>query len=505
MRSTFHGLETARRGMYTQQSALMTTGHNIANANTPGFSRQRINFVGTEPYPAAARNRPEVPGQMGTGVKAGSVQRIREGFLDVQFRGENNKFGYWNAKSEALEKMEDIMNEPSENGLSKTLDRFWQSLQDLSVNPEDSGARSVVRQRGIAVAETFNYLSNSLTTIQSDIKSQAEMSVQEINSLASQINNINLQIKEVEPHGYLPNDLYDERDNLMDKLSQLVNVQKTKQESGGQALKIAEGMYKVEIVDKDGNAFTLVDTGANPSVLNPVSVNYGANGYADSVSVGGSQITVAGLSGGTLKGQLESFGYNEGGAVKGEYHEMLASLDEMAYYFANSFNDAHSVGWSIDSIKSGMKTSYQFFDGLAGGPAGAAKDLKLHIDMDNLDHIAAAKSPYSGDGSNALTLSDVKNNDLPFSSGATSLQSYYEGRIGKMAVATQQAVRLTHNSQVLAEAVEQRRTSISGVSIDEEMTNMIQFQHAYNAAARSITVVDEMLDKIINGMGVGGR
>jgi flagellar hook-associated protein 1 FlgK len=120
MRSTFMGLETARRGMFTQQSALYTTGHNISNANTPGYSRQRINFTQTTPYPSVGMNRPQLPGQMGTGVEAGSVQRIRESFLDVQFRTENTKMGYYGAMSESLTKMEEIMNHPKADCIARS-------------------------------------------------------------------------------------------------------------------------------------------------------------------------------------------------------------------------------------------------------------------------------------------------------------------------------------------------------------------------------------------------
>lgn len=507
MRSTFHGLETARRGMFTQQTALQTTGNNIANANTPGYSRQRVNFSQTEPYPAASMNRPQIPGQLGTGVEAGSIQRVREGFLDTQFRGENNKFGFWNAKSEALAKMEDIMNEPSDNGLAKTMDRFWQSLQDLSVNPEDSGARSVVRQRGLAVAETFNYLSNSLSSIQEDLKAQADLTAKEINSLLTQISNINTQIKEIEPHGYLPNDLYDERDMLVDQLSTMVNIKVTKTGSGGQSSPLAEGIYNIELLNANGESYPgspapvapvmLLDSAAATPV-NPVSIQYNANNLADTVTVDGTAIDIQDFSGGKLKGLLESYGYDDNGTSKGTYPDMLKSLDEMALNFATEFNRVHQAGTGLDG-----NTGYSFFD--VTGTKGAAKDIKLHSDTKNLDHIAAAKSNFDGDGSNALSLADVKNASLTFTSGTATLKSFYEGAIGKMAVDAQQAVRLTNNSSVLSGAVQQRRTSVSGVSLDEEMTNMIQYQHAYNASARNITVIDEMLDKIINGLGVGGR
>ncbi|RZT15534.1 flagellar hook-associated protein FlgK [Fictibacillus sp. BK138] len=511
MRSTFHGLETARRAMATQQSALQTTGHNIANASTPGYTRQRVNFVQTEAYPGVGMNRPSIPGHLGTGVEAGSIQRVREGFLDTQFRGENSKDGFWTAKYEALAKIEDIMNEPSDNGLSKTLDQFWQSLQDLSVTKE---GRSVVRQRGQAVAETFNYLSNSLSTIQEDIRLQTELAATEINSLTTQIDNINKQIKEVEPHGYLPNDLYDERDRLVDQLSGLVNIRVTTTPSGGLASPLAEGQYNIELLDKNGNPFTtpimLLDSNTTPS-SNTVSVEFNPiNGMIDSVSVGNSSISVMDLARGRLRGNIEAYGYNNGSTVVGIYPEMLTKLDEMAFAFANAFNDIHSEGWSLDSIDAGVKKAYKFFD-VGTAAAGAARSLKLHSDMDDLDHIAAARPvppetvAYSGDGSNALLLSGVKNKTISFSTGTSTIQNFYKGVIGKLAVETQEADRLSNNSQVLKNAVDQRRASVSGVSIDEEMSNMIQYQHAYNAAARNISVVDEMLDTIIKGMGIGGR
>ncbi|MDM5315077.1 flagellar hook-associated protein FlgK [Fictibacillus sp. b24] len=508
MRSTFQGLETARRGMFTQQTALQVTGHNISNANTPGYTRQRVNFTQTEPYPAAAMNRPNIPGQMGTGVQAGSIQRVREGFLDTQFREENNKFGYWNTRSEALAKMEDIMNEPSDNGLSKTLDRFWQSLQDLSVHPEDDGARSVVRQRGEAVSDTFNYLSNSLNAIRNDHKSQIDLTVKEINSLATQINNINSQINEIEPHGYLPNDLYDERDNLVDRLSQLVNIKVTPVKSGGNAIAISEGKYTIDIIDKNGASLgKLVDgTALTSNELQTVESNGTVSGYQ--LNDGATATT---LSSTEFRGKLQGLtdAYNT------VFPEMLANLDQLAYDFATSFNSVHNAGWTMDDVEVGLKGNGIDFFAVkdasgndvkidANQLTGLAGKLKISNPIKNdLDKIAAASPKgtdtvaYSGDGSNALALANVKD--------TTQLKSKYESMIGGMAVSSQESVRLSNNSLMLTDTVDKRRQSVSGVSLDEEMTNMIQFQHAYNASARNITVIDEMLDKIINGMGVGGR
>src|SRR5699024_356761 len=213
-----------KRALFAQQSALYTTGHNISNTNTDGYSRQRVNFESSSPFPPASRNRPEMAGQMGTGVEAGTVERIRNQFLDHQFRAENSKSEYWSTKADALSRMEHLMNEPSETGLSETMDQFWQSLQDLAVNPEDAGARSVVAQRALAVSDTFNYLSDSLSSIRTDLRKQIDVEVKDANSLIRQINAINEQVKNVETNGQLPNDLYDERDRLIDELSGIVNI-----------------------------------------------------------------------------------------------------------------------------------------------------------------------------------------------------------------------------------------------------------------------------------------
>lgn len=657
MTSTFHALETARRGMMTQRYALHTTGHNIANANTPGYSVQRVNFVQTEPYPAASINRPLMPGQLGTGVQAGSIQRMREQFLDVQFRNENNKTGYWSVRYTALEKMEDIMNEPSEEGLSQTIDRFWQSLQDLAVQPEDAGARAVVRQRGIAVAETFNFVYNSLTAIRNDLRSEIETMEKEVNSLLRQINTVNKQIGESEPHGYVTNDLYDERDRLVDQLSSLVNIKVEHVKSKGNPDPVAEGKMTIWLADSFGNKIgdvPLID-GNDISAVQGLKVNYTENGLVRNIGFGpmvGNDVpaqtgtigdTIEGFSSiGRLKGIIEAYGYGATNGdtplAKGLYPEMLANLDEMAFRFATEFNKIHETGWSISEINNGKPdgTGVSFFRdkgndahnsaGIltfneATDKAGFAARIGVANQIkDSLDHIAASGSgqeiyapmkyvlnpeneddanpgvapimrgvftgiptdngrmdeinisvsftegewsfivtnpdgeeieldeeiqfngstlslfgltidatdlnlnpensytwelngikngtkaeAFTGDGSNALRLSNMKDVRYNFSGSTANVQSFYRSVIGDMAVDTAEALRMRNNSGSLRESVQTRRDAVSNVSLDEEMTNMIMFQHAYNAAARNITLVDEMLDRIINGMGLVGR
>ncbi|QTC40276.1 flagellar hook-associated protein FlgK [Bacillus sp. V3] len=518
MRSTFHGLETAKRGMYTQQGALYTTGHNISNANTPGYSRQRVNFEQTEPYPAPSMNRPQIPGQLGTGVEAGSIQRVRDSFLDIQYRGENNKLGYWETKMEAMKKMEEVMNEPSESGLSKTMDMFWQSLQDLAVNPTNAGARSVVRERGIAVSNTFNYLSSSLTSVRGDLKNELQISEKQINSLTSQIDKVNKQIGEVEPHGYLPNDLYDERDRLIDELSKLVSIQTSYQSSGGASSPMAEGQVTVNLMGKDGNfAINLVSKAG----ANELSLSFkGPQNTVDKVTVGSQTLDVNDFFSqgeGKLRALIDTYGYaSRDGEAKGSYISMLNELDSMAYEFAKAFNEQHQKGVSPAELEDPSIETPKFFQDREASSEdienvskeGFAQRIQIADELDNLDMIATAseENPTLGDASNVLQLANIiTETKLPYSEKPATFRAQFESVIGSMAVESQESVRLSQNTNVLRSAVEERRMSVSGVSLDEEMTDMVKFQHAYNASARMITLQDEMLDKIINGMGTVGR
>ncbi|TYS64411.1 flagellar hook-associated protein FlgK [Bacillus infantis] len=522
------GLETARRGMFTQQSALYVTGHNIANANTPGFSRQRINFEQTSPYPAASMNRPQIPGQMGTGVEAGSVQRIREGFLDLQYRVESNKVGYYSSMSESLTKMEEIMNEPSESGLHATMEKFWNSLQDITSHTENTGARDVAAASGQMVADTLNYYYNSLSRVQQDIGKEIGVKVKEINALVSDINELNKKIASVEPNGYLPNDLYDERDLFVDQLSQLVNIKVTnvKPAEYGHAKEIAEGLYKIEMVGEDGTSFSppavLLDVteeeGLKPlNKLEVLDLTDAGNedlelisGVISEVRVGGVALSSLNFSG-ELSGLIKSYGYqNSDGKTVGYYPEMMQKLNDFTTAFVNEFNEIHKQGFDLAGEKG--EDFFVLDTNQGGNPAQQIRVSKSILNDSSLIAAAGPDNGGSGDNENAQKLASIKTKSFadykstpPASMTSGNLDTYYSGIIGRLGVDSQSAQKNAKNSAVLADSVDKSRQSVSAVSLDEEMTNMIKFQHAYNAAARNITVVDEMLDKIINGMGVVGR
>ncbi|GKV64868.1 MULTISPECIES: flagellar hook-associated protein FlgK [unclassified Sporosarcina] len=507
MRSTFMGLETSKRGLYTQQSALYTTGHNISNANTLGYSRQRVNMQATSGFPGVGLNAGTMPGFLGTGVEAGSIQRIRDSFIDKQYRNESNQLGYWENRTKNISQMEDVLAEPSKYGLQGSLSEFWAALQTLANSPENGGARAVVVERGVAVADSFKYIDKSLKEIQDNIGQEIGVSVKDINSIMDQIAGLNKQIAEVEPNGYLPNDLYDARDALVDELSTYLPIEVKNVPTGGKALAIAEGTLTVKIKTKNGE-ITVIEgkdyakmsvvggdgegKPASPSDMESFTFAVEGNASGGPLTVGNMQES------GKLRSLVESFGYpDENGNVKGLYPDMLKKLDDMAKAFVEEFNKIHKTGEPL----SGTKVN-DFFQ----GNSASTIEVNAEIQKDPNKFNASSAAGEAGNGEIALQLSKFQFNKIEIGGiKDTTIQSFYSGVIGELGVEGQQAVKMTKNSMTLLGAVSSRRDSVSSVSLDEEMTDMIRFQQAYNASARMVTVMDETLDKIINGMGVVGR
>ncbi|MDF2683781.1 MAG: flgK [Brevibacillus sp.] len=488
MRSTFHGIEVSKRGLFAQQSALNTTGHNIANANTEGYSRQRVNMETTTGLPYVGMFASIEPGLLGTGVQADSIQRLREEFLDIQYRNEFKRQGYWDARTETLEKVEGIMNEPSDTGLQKVMDQMWQAWQDLAKDPTDTSARAVLRERSKAVADTFNTTYKHLQEVQTDLDNVVNVKAIEINSLGQQIASLNNQISNVVPHGYQPNDLYDQRDVLVDKLSKLVDIKATQS---------TNGMVNVTIEGRD--FVTGITAQPFAAQQNPLT------GMSSLTLGGGAFVPTSGYMAGTLESRDQIV------------PNILKRLDVLAVNLTKEINDVHRAGMSLADINNGTAMGLPFFvdsstlTANGDNPKGAATIAINPEITKSLDAIAAAKpetgSTPVGNNETALAIASIKfktlaagtgPNDLPESS---TLDNYYRYTISQLGVDAQEATRNQANSEMLVGTVDNQRQSVSGVSIDDEMAEMVKYQHAYSASARVMTSMDEILDKVINGMG----
>lgn len=529
--STFEGLNMAKQALSAQQSALQTTQHNVSNVNTDGYSRQRVDFQTAPPYASPGMERPGEAGQKGTGVETGTVERIRNKFLDLQYRGENSKSEYWNAKSESLGRLEERLNEPSDSGISDTMKEFWESLEDLAADPDNTGAKSVVAQRADTLISSFHDTADSIELQRDDLKHEIQQAdVKKVNSLLDQIDEVNDDVKDVESVGDLPNDLYDKRDKLIDELSSIVNIKVSYTESGDASRDNADGLASIELADENGKSFgdrdhdetRLLD--AEEGEINELNVTFDKD---DDGREAISSITVSGKkeedkedekpkrkfsdlddfkATGSLKGNMESFGFirDDGGKAEGTHPEMLQDLDSMVDVLVKKFNDVYN-----DSLPDDKKDFFK-------SDSSQASSVEVNDDIrDDPDSIVASSGETDSDGDEygdvAAKMADVFDDTETVIDGSedvlrdTSINDYYASLIGDLGVEAKEANDMSDNAETLRTQADSRRQSESEVSLDEEMTNLMKFQHAYSAAARSMTTVDETLDTIINNMGLVGR
>lgn len=529
MGSTFMGLETSKRGLSAQQSGLYTTGHNISNANTIGYSRQTVNLKPTNGFPGSGMNAPQIPGYLGTGATPGSIQRVRDQFIDNQFRQETTKLGYWGSRTEAIGQLEGILNEPSTYGIDTAFNDFFKALQDLSASPENSAARQVAIEKAKTLAESFNYTNKQLTEVQENLKNQINVETKNVNSILKQIAQLNDQIANSEPNGYLPNDLYDERDILVDQLSQYLPITIKKEGNGGNSKESAEGTYNIFLKLADGSEVQLVNKREAATLTPQTTVGAGGNlvdsNFDDSKtftafsqfnivmgSGGGAGATVnmrqLNKGSGILQGIVESYGYitkDAGGNFSqptGVIQDKLADLDKLANEFAKAFNDIHKKGYTLEkkdadgTLINASVAGGEFF--VVNG-AGGIKVSDVILGDFNKFAVSSVANEV-GNGKIAIELSNLKTKALVGLNNA-SAQTFFQSMIGDVGVLGEQAARMFKNSSSLQLSISNNRASVSSVSLDEEMTNMIMYQQAYNASARMLTVMDETLEKIINGMG----
>ncbi|WP_019424710.1 flagellar hook-associated protein FlgK [Paenibacillus sp. OSY-SE] len=522
MRSTFHGLETSKRSLFVQSTMMQTLGHNIANASTDGYTRQRVNATATRPLSMPGMFNSVAPGQLGTGVQYDSITRIRDSFLDVQFRRENQTLGSWSIVDDTIRSIEGFFNEPTENGMRSVMDKFWNSWEVLNRDPSLLSARVEVVGAATNMTNMMKHIDESLTKLENDINSSINIKVNEANDIINNIANLTDMIKRVEGTGDNANDFRDQRDLLIDKLSTIVDVQVTEGEHGDMTI-LAGGVTVVE--NAEATPIT-ADIAATAGQLQGYALSLGEvgkvrdqmNAMVQTMVTGNVQVELAAgyvaSSNLVTKSTVElenGMTIPPGGTIPAG-----ARLKSAAQVEVNGFNGLHSLGYSLsDPAKSGIP----FFTSTDGGNFSIS-NIQVNPEITNdVSKIAASGRYDTVNGQNvtvkgnsviAHALASLRDKTFNYPSDMTSLSTgsvddYYRAMMGDMGTRAANAERNVKVQNDMVDSVIFRRQSVSGVSLDEEMADMIRFQHAYNAAARNMTTVDEMLDKVINQMGVVGR
>lgn len=522
MRASFFGLNVALRGLYTSQRNLDVINHNISNVNTPGYSRQVTEQVASRPIPLLNGT-----GMLGTGSEVISIKRLRDEYLDFKYWSENTSYSEWRAKKTVLSDIEAMLNEPSDSGFNVILDEFFNSLQELSKDPGSLAVRTLVRQTGETLTKYFNSLASYFEELQYDINHQIDTKVAEINSLGLQIQQLNKQIYTSELDGNLANDLRDKRTVLIDQLSQIINIDVNEVVVG----KLPDGRSDIHmVITISGKAF-IDHFDFSPLAVIQREEKLNDEDIEKLFEVRWADGNYLNIKSGELRGLLDVRDGNEGINGTPAYKGIpfyIRRLNEFVRTFAMAFNEGYIDGTDGSGHVDGYGLSYEgdppvtgirFFTmrGEDGNPVNSeyfamdltdayekitAKNFSLSADiLEDLNKIAAADKPYEiGNIVNLNELIKMRHNPHMFSEGAP--EDYMVSIVSTIGIDSQQAIRITDNQKSILRQIENRRFSHSGVSLDEEMADMVRHQHAYTAAARMINTMAEIYDLLVNRLGV---
>jgi len=448
-------LNAASTSLTTQQKAMEITGNNVANVNTPGYSRQTPYLT---PFPTLELGSFFV----GQGVRVSSVERSTDTFLTKQIETKMADFGMENSKASPLASVERTL-PVDDTGVAAEIDRFFDAWQELSTNPDGRVERELVMQHGNLVADSFLNTYNDLQTVATNIDSSLVSKIDGVNLKLQEVAELNNRISTVENTGNNANSDRDRRDLIVKELANALGVQAHEDSNHMVMLQLPGGLPLVEGIE------TMQIEGVPTGSTLDLQLNMGASNL---------QLPLSEL-GGEFRGMLE---------IRDQLvPDLQGRLDQLAFDFATAINTQHQAGTGLDGL-----SGRDFFVQPAT-VSGAA--TALSVAFSNNDFVAAGQSLAPGDNSNALQVAGLK--DAAFVNGSDTYTAWY----GKMAAtvgmeANQNKLTLSGLEDTLTQ-LENVRDSTVGVSLEEEMISLIKFQKGFEASAKFLGTVDEMMDTIL--------
>ena len=440
----------AKSSLFAHQQALAVTSANLANANNPAYSRQRALFGTLTPDHRSSFS-------FGTGVAVQDVMRIRNSVTDNQIRTNNQSYYDSEKRASVLSQVESLFSEPSEYGLSNLMTNFFNSWDEVALDPTSVTLRTGVVQSAQMLSEKVENIRTGITNTRIDLKSEARNVTQSINAVVEQLHTVNKQIYEASVVGSGANDLIDMRDSLLEELSQYANINVNLDENNLANVSIGgvfavDGLhYKQFKIDQDGEKLTLMTDGDEAT---------------------------ARISGGTLNGILDM--HNKVLPAK------LEKLDQLVLSLMDNVNSIHSQGFTITDP---ALTGIDFFTKYESG--------KLEINYEIIEDpyfLAISEDGTSGNNNLALRLAELSSSKLL--NEKTLTENYSElvsGVANEIRLQTQNA----ESYAIVLNQLEQTKMQYSGVSTDEEMINVLKYQRSYDAAAKLITVADELMQTLL--------
>lgn len=581
MAGLFDTFNISKRGLSVQQANINTTSHNIANASTVGYSRQRAVVETTRPFGGMSRFDSCSAGQVGTGAEVTTIQRIRDVFKDYQVRLKKTDYGALEKKDEYLTRAIDVLNETSDTGIQDALSTFYNVFSTLSLAPEKSSNRTVAIQQASTLANAINTRYTELENNKADAQSVLQTSVININSILDQVNELNKQIAGVSAVGLSPNDLMDRRDNLLDELSTQFGITTKREKHESMDISVTEATSIGKLVDgtdftsDDVVRFSYVEGAELNAAGTTLTVKYsvfGDNTNTEEIQITGTKaeleqlskdlyqnrilvadkegtvtptaLTVAGMNTKIFKVEKGEIGGIQ--KVQDNIQKTMDDLNAFAAGLAYSVN-AIQIGSTDATANAGLANKDLLFvtkasDGtLTPTDTGInAKNITVNsVLLNDSSKLNCGLNDTSGekDGSRALAISKLSTIKMDFSkisvtdtstriefftntatSGSglsfetsdklnlkssttgSTMGNFYTSIVSNLATVAKGISSDLTNAEEQLKTFENDRLSESGVSLDEEASNLIQFQHAYQANAKVMSTIDELLDVVINGL-----
>ncbi len=452
-------LNTSKEALLSHITAINVTGSNVANVNTPGYSRLRPIFgsVGTVGS--------GTPDQIQVGVKITNVERVYDKYLEVQLVQQEHEVGYNEVRRDALSRVEGIINESNGGGINEILNRFWDAWAGLSANPSGKGERDVLVSVSQNMAAIFRQQSEELQTIQQDANKTIADTVNQLNTYLEDMTTYNDQISQIEVAGGSAADLRDKRAELLRKMSNIIDLNYIEESNGALNIFISNGRTLVE----GGKMWELAVE------INPANNNFYDITFEDSPGVAINNR----LTGGKLAGLIDIRDTTVAGYI--------SDIDTLAATIISNVNAQHSQGFDATGNVGG-----NFFD-----TATTAEDMAVSSAILADGSKIAASATIDGDGENAKLLSAVRDS-LLLSGGTATINGFYSAFVGTLGQNTADANTGFDRQKAILNQFEGQKEAVSGVSLDEEMLNLTKLQMGYNAAGRLLTTVSEMIDILFN-------
>jgi flagellar hook-associated protein 1 FlgK len=470
--------EMGKQGMLLSQFGIQIAGKNISNVNTKGYSRQRLDV---NPL------LPEILGKFsfGSAINGDTLHRIRQNFVDRQFWSQTGLQSQYSAEDTLLRQVEGVLPSSNDTGLGTMLDEFWNAWNALANDPESSVARTIVRDRAQTLAQNFNRVYREFLSFQSTIEDEIQARVGEINELASQIAELN----KVNPGNSL--DLDDQRDRLIDRLAELANVDV--QRDGSNISVYVSGLMLVSGKTSYAIATDVRRDGSNVSVyVSGLMLVSGKTSYAIATEEITDEDGIAQIST-LISGTSREIDANSGELAallavhNQDIPDLLSRLDNLAISLADAVNSIHQTGYNL-----GGTTGLDFFTSTTEGAGSIAVNSAIVSDPELIATSDALGE--SGNGNVAKALADLADVQVV---GNQSLGEYYRSLVGTLGNRIQETGFLKANQDKIVSNLEIQRQSISGVSMEEEMTRMVQLEQAFTAASRLVNVADELTQTVL--------